>query len=1048
MDMAPGHLWRELVSRLGAVGGTTIITEASRVENRARSLTGANLMQEVAVTSAAIRQVETCQPGRSHGGTRCSAGDITAVAAAIAHKWEGADGQSSLLEGRTLVAILLEPGLEYVVAVLACLAVGAAWMPLHTSWPPQRIQAILARYRIAAIIVPSTHLSPAGRHNPFALKEVLPAGCTHIEIRLKPASTIAAATLTTAAAATATEVRPSGAPSQDRDGDGGDSIVRGGSGCGGAHTRTCYVICTSGSTGEPAAVCGSETGLMHRCGWGAVAWPWRSDDVAAVRTSPCFVDAAAELIAPLLAGVPVVLFCRNVQSDPDRFVRMLNENKVTRLTVTPAMLTPPMVNALGTVRGASLRLIISSGMPMAYSLAAALLLAAPRARLVNMYGSTEVGADATYLELTPASPAADVSSQSESTGTREDLGERQQRQSCPVATCNIVTTAPTTAAAAIPAPAEHVAAGVPVSLTTVIIMRTSTPAAASDSRAWPWKVTDRGCEGEVWVAGPGLATGYLGEPMLTSQRFWDVPLAMLAPYLPANASYDMPSQPPSSDGSGRGSKHEQVRPTRGVLAPGSAVQLLPGDQIGGATAMDMGQQHPSTQGFPEPTPVHTPPPPAAPALLLGPGAADWLRSNSYLAPANNIRWDCEVEIGHQGEQPAVGATPGAPVAEEPIAMVRFCRTGDLGLVDEATGVLRIIGRADLQVKIHGERVDLREVERVAASCPGVAAAACRAWPTHSGLRLAVYLQPAEQDPEHTPSQTNWAGNAETDWAKHAELLRKTVRGRCHGALPSAAVPAVVVVLQGGLPRSAAGKLARGALPEPDWLGDPGRSQKQLKAQYGGAKTLEVGSGGGGWEARVMVAFAEALDAPGLEPTSDFWFSGGDSLAAAAIANSLHIDPSVLAMHSTARTLAQHLAAAAASEKLPGRSTPHVAPTAAPTTTDAAASGRPAHPVTATAAGLSMLLQREGPPCTALVDGAAVQVPGLVSKATPLLSSPRPPPPPPPPRPGTVIPSASEVMPTLLVWMPLLLSRFLSWLLKSEEASRSRRAATSDTFSML
>lgn len=134
----------------------------------------------------------------------------------------------------------------------------------------------------------------------------------------------------------------------------------------------------------------------------------------------------------------------------------------------------------------------------------------------------------------------------------------------------------------------------------------------------------------------------------------------------------------------------------------------------------------------------------------------------------------------------------------------------------------------------------------------------------------------------------------------------------------------------------------------------------------------------------------------LEPTSDFWFSGGDSLAAAAIANSLHIDPSVLAMHSTARTLAQHLAAAAASEKLPGRSTPHVAPTAAPTTTDAAASGRPAHPVTATAAGLSMLLQREGPPCTALVDGAAVQVPGLVSKATPLLSSPRPPPPPPPP----------------------------------------------------
>lgn len=136
----------------------------------------------------------------------------------------------------------------------------AAWMPLHTSWPPQRIQAVLARYEVAAVIAPSAHLPPEARHNTFALKEVLPAGCTHIEIRLKPAPTIAAVTLTTAAAATATEHSPSGAPSQGRDGAGDDVIESGGSGCGGAHNRICYVICTSGSTGVPAAVCGSEIG--------------------------------------------------------------------------------------------------------------------------------------------------------------------------------------------------------------------------------------------------------------------------------------------------------------------------------------------------------------------------------------------------------------------------------------------------------------------------------------------------------------------------------------------------------------------------------------------------------------------------------------------------------------------------------------------------------------------------------------------------------------------------------------------------------------------
>lgn len=47
-----------------------------------------------------------------------------------------------------------------------------------------------------------------------------------------------------------------------------------------------------------------------------------------------------------------VLFCRDMQSDPDVFVRALSENNVTRITVTPAMLTPPMVNALGRARGA------------------------------------------------------------------------------------------------------------------------------------------------------------------------------------------------------------------------------------------------------------------------------------------------------------------------------------------------------------------------------------------------------------------------------------------------------------------------------------------------------------------------------------------------------------------------------------------------------------------------------------------------------------------------------------------------------------------------
>jgi hypothetical protein len=70
---------------------------------------------------------------------------------------------------------------------------------------------------------------------------------------------------------------------------------------------------------------------------------------------------------------------------------------------------------------------------------------------------------------------------------------------------------------------------------------------------------------------------------------------------------------------------------------------------------------------------------------------------------------------------------------------------------------------------------------------------------------------------------------------------------------------------------------------------------------------------------VLAAFTEALQQgassasrfPRLEPGSDFFAAGGDSLAAAAAAQGLGIAPALVAAHPTARRLAHHLAGAAA-----------------------------------------------------------------------------------------------------------------------------------------
>jgi len=60
----------------------------------------------------------------------------------------------------------------------------------------------------------------------------------------------------------------------------------------------------------------------------------------------------------------------------------------------------------------------------------------------------------------------------------------------------------------------------------------------------------------------------------------------------------------------------------------------------------------------------------------------------------------------------------------------------------------------------------------------------------------------------------------------------------------------------------------------------------------------------------MRAFVTALQDSRLEPTSDFFAAGGDSLAAVAAAAELDVPPQLLAGFPTARGLAAHLASAA------------------------------------------------------------------------------------------------------------------------------------------
>ncbi len=182
---------------------------------------------------------------------------------------------------------------------------------------------------------------------------------------------------------------------------------------------------------------------------------------------------------------------------------------------------------------------------------------------------------------------------------------------------------------------------------------------------------------------------------------------------------------------------------------------------------------------------------------------------------------------------------------------------------------------------------------------------------HAGLALAAYVHLVAASAINQPAASA-AGQAADDITE--ELLQW-----CKDILPVAAVPtSITVLLQ--LPQSAGGKLMRGALPPPAWaaantdgdcLASPKEPHKTSTFQSEGvAQQQGPFAVQQGLEGRILGLFREALQYPRLEPSNSFFEAGGDSLAAAAVANALVIHPDFVVAFPTARRLAAALSHAA------------------------------------------------------------------------------------------------------------------------------------------
>ena len=171
-----------------------------------------------------------------------------------------------------------------------------------------------------------------------------------------------------------------------------------------------YVMYTSGSTGKPKGVLAPHRGAINRFTWMWRTFPFQAGERCAVKTSLNFVDSVWEVFGPLLAGLPIVLIPDDAVKDPVRFVQVLAEQQVTRIVLVPSLLRAilELNDTEITAKLEKLRVWISSGEALTADLVERFHKQLPRAQLLNLYGSTEVAADATFHLVDSASSTPSI----------------------------------------------------------------------------------------------------------------------------------------------------------------------------------------------------------------------------------------------------------------------------------------------------------------------------------------------------------------------------------------------------------------------------------------------------------------------------------------------------------------------------------------------------------------------------------------------------------------------------------------------------------------
>jgi len=253
------------------------------------------------------------------------------------------------------VGVLMERSVQTLVAVLGVLKAGAAYVPMETSWPMERVQTILSSLQVTSLLVDvmkNDELAGLLEHVPSVIDLI---GLRESEKML--------------AAYPANKLPDAATP---------DSLA--------------YAIFTSGSTGTPKGVMVQHKPAINLIEWVNGTFNVNPQDKVLFVTSLCFDLSVYDMFGLLAAGGTVRVASSAEVRDPDQLLSIIANEGITFWDSAPAalnQLVPYFGNAGRSMSSSKLRLVFLSGDWIPVTLPDALKGQFAGVNVISLGGATE-----------------------------------------------------------------------------------------------------------------------------------------------------------------------------------------------------------------------------------------------------------------------------------------------------------------------------------------------------------------------------------------------------------------------------------------------------------------------------------------------------------------------------------------------------------------------------------------------------------------------------------------------------------------------------------